>query len=251
MIWLISANSNIYNHYKSFSDFGYVDWKQGITKYEINDVVYIYVTRPEKTIKYKCLVEKTKLTSKQIRNDKEYWTNQDDYKASLDGFFMRLRLIDKTHNNSLDLDSLKKNGLKAAPQGPKKLTGTLLKHIEKNFKKSFDEFLKNEHIEIEESMKLGSDIRKQRISSAPKIPKKITVTSYLYERSTDIIAEALVRASGVCEKCKKPAPFIRKKDNTPYLEVHHKVRLADGGEDTMKNVIALCPNCHRNEHFGS
>ena len=29
-------------------------------------------------------------------------------------------------------------------------------------------------------------------------------------------------------------------DNTPYLEVHHKKKLSDGGEDTMKNVMALC-----------
>ena len=44
--------------------------------------------------------------------------------------------------------------------------------------------------------------------------------------------------------------FKRKKDNTPYLEVHHKIRLSDGGEDTIDNVVALCPNCHRKAHYG-
>ncbi|MGH8437576.1 MAG: HNH endonuclease [Pseudomonas sp.] len=33
-------------------------------------------------------------------------------------------------------------------------------------------------------------------------------------------------------------------------EVHHKVRLADGGLDTVENAIAVCPNCHRQAHFG-
>jgi 5-methylcytosine-specific restriction endonuclease McrA len=40
---------------------------------------------------------------------------------------------------------------------------------------------------------------------------------------------------------KKQAPFNRTKDNSPYLEVHHKKRLSEGGEDSVKNAIALCP----------
>lgn len=33
-------------------------------------------------------------------------------------------------------------------------------------------------------------------------------------------------------------------------EVHHKVPLSAGGDDTVENAIALCPNCHRKAHFG-
>ncbi|MGB4922720.1 MAG: HNH endonuclease signature motif containing protein, partial [Candidatus Nitrotoga sp.] len=36
----------------------------------------------------------------------------------------------------------------------------------------------------------------------------------------------------------------------PYLEVHHKMQLAKGGEDTVENALGLCPNCHRYSHFG-
>ncbi|MFV3370974.1 HNH endonuclease [Pseudomonas sp. NY15435] len=39
-------------------------------------------------------------------------------------------------------------------------------------------------------------------------------------------------------------------DGKPYPEVRHVVRLADGGEDTVENAIAICPNCHRLRHFG-
>lgn len=70
MIWLISANSNVYEHSRAFSDYGFVDWKQGNTKYDVGDTVYIYVTRPEKKIKYQCSVKKVKLTSEEIRNKK-------------------------------------------------------------------------------------------------------------------------------------------------------------------------------------
>lgn len=54
----------------------------------------------------------------------------------------------------------------------------------------------------------------------------------------------------VCGICNQPAPFIRRSNNTPYLEIHHKVLLADGGEDTIENAFAVCPNCHRKVHYG-
>jgi 5-methylcytosine-specific restriction protein A len=31
----------------------------------------------------------------------------------------------------------------------------------------------------------------------------------------------------------------------PYLETHHIEWLSLGGEDTIENTVALCPNCHR------
>ena len=65
-----------------------------------------------------------------------------------------------------------------------------------------------------------------------------------------MVAETLLRSNGICEECKNEAPFMRLKDGTPYLEVHHKIRLAYGGEDTVENAIAVCPNCHRKEHYG-
>jgi 5-methylcytosine-specific restriction protein A len=97
----------------------------------------------------------------------------------------------------------------------------------------------------------GPDRRRVRLASKPDMsPRKIAVTSTAFIRDPDVIAEALFRASGQCEDCKKKAPFFRKSDGRPYLEVHHKIPLAKGGKDTIDNVLALCPNCHRKAHFG-
>ncbi len=81
-------------------------------------------------------------------------------------------------------------------------------------------------------------------------PEQIVVKTKEFKRNADVIAEVLIRANGICEECNASAPFNRASDGTPYLEVHHKVRLADGGEDTVENTIAVCPNCHRKLHFG-
>lgn len=76
---------------------------------------------------------------------------------------------------------------------------------------------------------------------------KVTTTK-IYDRDPQISAYVKKRAQGKCDLCGEVAPFLDKKGN-PYLEEHHVVRLADGGEDTMGNAVALCPNCHRKVHI--
>ena len=92
--------------------------------------------------------------------------------------------------------------------------------------------------------------RRARLAQAVRRPAFTVVSAMVFERNPDVIAEVLERATGVCESCKENAPFQRRSDGSPYLEVHHQIRLADGGEDSTENAIALCPNCHRRMHFG-
>lgn len=92
--------------------------------------------------------------------------------------------------------------------------------------------------------------RLARLAVAQKKPSEILVLSSNFKRNPDVVAEVLERASGKCEDCLQTAPFNRKSDGSPYLEVHHIVPLAEGGEDSVENAIGLCPNCHRRAHFG-
>lgn len=104
---------------------------------------------------------------------------------------------------------------------------------------------------VKESLATSSAARKERLEKASRIPEVVQVTSRAYRRNADVVAEVLARAAGFCEQCKGKAPFLRAKDGMPYLEVHHRVTLAAGGEDTVENALALCPNCHRKMHFGA
>lgn len=70
-----------------------------------------------------------------------------------------------------------------------------------------------------------------------------------YKRSATVREYVLARAGGVCESCRKPAPFVRI-DGTPYLEPHHTRRISDGGPDHPRWVAAICSNCHREIHHG-
>jgi 5-methylcytosine-specific restriction endonuclease McrA len=115
---------------------------------------------------------------------------------------------------------------------------------------------------VEEQQIFEEKCKKARGLSDKELQKKLTkaqanakhrksiVQQPIYERSEYVVAFALRRANGKCEKCGNPAPFMRDSDNTPFLEVHHKIPLAENGDDKVENVMALCPNCHRHAHYG-
>ncbi|MBU2569652.1 MAG: HNH endonuclease [Gammaproteobacteria bacterium] len=109
-----------------------------------------------------------------------------------------------------------------------------------------DEF----NLEVIKALKESPENRKRQIENAPKKPDKKTVETTIYIRNPYVVAEVLERAKGACERCKSTAPFKRKSDGSPYLEVHHTVPLSEDGDDTVENAVALCPNCHRELHFG-
>lgn len=73
------------------------------------------------------------------------------------------------------------------------------------------------------------------------------VTTLTYYRDPFISVYAKRRAKGICDLCGEPAPFTDLQQK-PYLECHHVVWLSKGGEDSIDNVVALCPNCHRRMH---
>lgn len=108
-------------------------------------------------------------------------------------------------------------------------------------------FLSNK---IAQSFNDSRELRLKRISESDPNPKQMQVSTSVFTRNPDVIVEVLLRANGVCEECGENAPFVRKRDGSPYLEVHHILPLSEGGDDTISNAVALCPNCHRFFHHG-
>lgn len=103
---------------------------------------------------------------------------------------------------------------------------------------------------LHQSTKETSAARQRRLLAASPVAERILSLGYIFNRNPDVVAEILSRANGVCQDCGQPAPFNRRGDGSPYLEVHHRMPLAEGGQDTIENAIALCPNCHRKAHYG-
>ena len=110
--------------------------------------------------------------------------------------------------------------------------------------------LEDEEWKISKAKKMSRQKRREILAKSDPKPTKTIVSQAVFNRNQYVVAEVLDRANGICEKCNKPAPFIKDNDNLPYLEVHHKIPLAENGDDTVENAIGLCPNCHRQAHYG-
>ncbi len=114
----------------------------------------------------------------------------------------------------------------------------------------YNEVIQKQESDIEKAKRISKKRRKENLENSDSRPEKIIVTQTIFYGNQYIVAEVLERAKGRCERCNKPAPFLKDKDNEPFLEVHHKIPLNEGGYDTVENSIALCPNCHRHAHYG-
>jgi HNH endonuclease len=71
-----------------------------------------------------------------------------------------------------------------------------------------------------------------------------------FVRDPYIVAAALARAQDQCEMPNCKSQLFQRDDERSYLEVHHILPFAEGGDDTLINAAALCPSCHRELHFG-
>ena len=136
-------------------------------------------------------------------------------------------------------------GLKPAKNVGSKVFKVIQELISENESISLDP-----RIEFEDQV---TQLRKNKVIERPpgkQSPSKQTTRATTYDRDPTVGAWLLNESKGVCESCEKNAPFL-KMDGDFYLEIHHLRRLADGGSDTISNAIAICPNCHRELHYGA
>ncbi|WP_421152757.1 HNH endonuclease [Aeromonas dhakensis] len=108
----------------------------------------------------------------------------------------------------------------------------------------------NEGIELEVIKRANKNTIFERAKKVVGKPKCREISRIDFYRNPYIVAAALLRADGKCEFPGCARTLFQKYDNTPYLEVHHIQPLSEGGGDELKNVAALCPHCHREQHFG-
>lgn len=102
---------------------------------------------------------------------------------------------------------------------------------------------------VKKITKLSDDeLYKRAKNSSQQIPQVRNTITQQFTRNL-YIAEAVKRkAAGYCQLCGNRSPFQTKNDEW-YLECHHIVWLSKGGEDSLENCCALCPNCHKKMHI--
>lgn len=75
--------------------------------------------------------------------------------------------------------------------------------------------------------------------SNSSIKKEVTTSSYERDARLSLILKE--KYSYTCQVCGIKVELL---NNENYLEAHHIIPLSERGEDALKNMIAVCPNCH-------
>lgn len=232
---MISANGNMYDHASSFETNGFIDWRQR-AKYTIGDTVYIYCTRPFKRVMYKCEVIEHSLAFSECIDDKDFWIDANEYEKSKTGLYARLKLIEQVDTNRLSLDSLIENGLKAAPQGPVKVSEELHKYIERYFNDFYADGYFTD-VNDEDGYHEGH-VRSIKVNK--------------YERSS-IARRKCIEHNGI--RCVVCGLNFEEKYGTlgkGFIHIHHLRPLhtikKDYIIDYKKDLIPVCPNCHAMIH---
>ncbi|MCL2417435.1 MAG: HNH endonuclease [Bacteroidales bacterium] len=146
------------------------------------------------------------------------------------------------NEGNLFIWQLKSNLIKALEE-----TGLVEK---KNAHKTIDQINKEFEEKVKFSKNDSEQERQERLKLANKRPISTSAQVNVFLRNPDVKVEILRRANEHCEYCQSPAPFKKDGDGEGFLEVHHIIPLAEDGDDTVENAVALCPNCHRHAHYG-
>lgn len=265
--WLLPCNENNYDIEKAFLKYHTIDWHQTNSQISVDDVVYIYETKPKQIVRFRCLV---KAVNKKNSNKKDMDCYKDSTPYENKNCYMTLQFSNRIEDCFPDMEGLKSNGIPVI-RGLMRLSDSALKYIQEKEKydysvKRFDGKIPydipHNHWSLvggdEEELQLMAESEAKSLSdselyekakqqSSIKPIERITTTS-TYIRNPFIAEASKRRAKGICQLCEKPAPFNDKNGN-PYLECHHIIWLSEGGADDLQNTAALCPNCHKKMHI--
>lgn len=79
--------------------------------------------------------------------------------------------------------------------------------------------------------------------------EQVDASGKRYARNPDVRRAVLSRAAGRCEFCGMPGFMMA--SGQFFLETHHIVPFSEEGGDVATNVSAVCPNHHREAHYGA
>lgn len=265
--WLLPSNAKNYDVEKAFLKYHTIDWHQTNSQIAVNDIVYIYETKPQQVVRFTCLVT---AVNKKSANKKDRDCYKDSTPFENKDCYMTLKFQRRFEDVLPDRAGLEANGVPVV-RGMMKVPEKALTYIQNCDKddreaQRFDGTIPSD-IPVDHWSLVGGDeeeLREQAEKESKGLsdselyakakqqgtekPKERATTTSTYVRNTFVAEASKRRAKGICQLCGNPAPFVDKNGN-PYLESHHIIWLSEGGADVLENTAALCPNCHRKMHI--
>lgn len=110
--------------------------------------------------------------------------------------------------------------------------------------------LTQEDLDIRVADRARPETIMRRARLAKGKPRRRVVVRDDFVRDAFVVTAALIRSGNRCEMPGCESRLFERDNGKSYVEVHHVIPLGEDGEDSLANAAALCPHCHREQHFG-
>lgn len=252
--WLIIAQDEDYDIARAFDELPEIYWNMRNRKsYQVNDIIYLYVSEPIGKIMYKCQILELAYNVQLPEIDKKYWKDKDKFQ-SCNADYIIIKGLSKVDKPTLSVQYLREQGYISETdtlRGPK--TDRIskgkpekrIKEQEKLFKFITEQFdTEIENFDYPDEANVKSDL-------FPEGAKQ-TVQVNRYERNPAARAKCIEIYGTRCEICKMSFEETYGTFAKDFIHVHHKTPLRQIAESYEVNpetdLIPVCPNCHAMLH---
>ncbi|MDR3050069.1 MAG: HNH endonuclease [Elusimicrobiota bacterium] len=111
-----------------------------------------------------------------------------------------------------------------------------------------DDVEQTELVEIfKNQTKTNEELKNELLNSPSQEQEYIDIKGKKYKRNNVSLAKIKIIRGIKCQICKES---ILKKDGSKYVESAHITPKAEGGSETLDNILVLCPNHHKEFDLG-
>lgn len=211
---------------------GMADWRSD--KFSVGDIVFIYKTKPERCIRYKMEVVKTKMIFNEAFEQEAFWTDKDMFYSGITSFYARFKLLEEYTDDILSLHHLHEHGLNGQPQSVRecKEEGLL-------------DFLLHPHQMVNEDV---YDVDYPEDDDKLYEGALVKVMANKYERNQKARRECVAKKGYQCLVCGRDFEATYGEIGKNFIHVHHLTPISSIGQEYELNVdtdlAPVCPNCH-------
>lgn len=248
--WLVTVDYKDFELDKAFDVLPEIYWKDSTINKEkglkLNDIVYVYVTKPVSKVQYQFKVIGHADKSEYPLAQKVFWKDTTQL-ASIKGYaiFEKLKKVDK---KSLSFDFFREHNLipDAPMQGRRTDRDKALNDPIRIFLDHIASEFGNEFIEVD-----YPDEANMESENFPEGAKKSVLVNK-YERNPEARAKCLAFHGTNCKVCEMSFSKTYGYFAKDFIHVHHIKPIYEIGEEyevnAEKDLIPVCPNCHAMLH---
>ncbi|WP_270404212.1 HNH endonuclease [Candidatus Collinsella stercoripullorum] len=237
MDWILPSNQKYYDVVGAFGVSDLVDWtkSRNMNRVRVGDIAYIYSSKPDSRILFKCRVEMIDVPKDELIDDSAFWRGGasfgDNGKPKV-----RLRRVAYSDSDALKLNCLREHGIKTQPQSQQRISPELSEYLDIVFGTQGDIA---EYAEVDPSETFSEGHCR-------------TVSVNKYERNPAARRKCIEHYGTSCLICGLDLGERYGEYARGFIHVHHLRALHQIAKeyevDPINDLIPVCPNCHAMIH---